>query len=487
MEEKDFYNDKAKQLLGISHVYPYQRLVIDHLLAVQGYWGEERCRETAPVNLVIFPTGSGKSLCFMLPAMLLEGITLVVYPLLSLIEDQYRRLVERSEQAAVLKGGMSAEEWGDLDKKIHSGKIRFLLTNPEMCRSKRFLGWAAEGLFCQLIIDEVHTLLQWGKSFRPALLELRNILKKEWFRGMHFFTATLSPEACNELKGILLPGNEWNIVRSGGDRPNLSYYFQPTPCPYAALEELCRNREGAVLIFCRSRRGAEKCARELRFRLKEEEVDCYHAGLTPEEKNMRQQWFLNSPRGIMAATTAYGMGVDKSDIRLVIHRDLPESVEAYLQEAGRAGRDRQAAASVVLLPTDKSALKGHFLETVLEGNECRRFRLMALMGEKLDQCGGCDFCMPGNWISQHKENCTNLAKIFNQYSGYWTLKEWIDVLCAWKTPSIAKKMLHWSPVFGLAEKLRPEDLQEIIRIWKMEGKISISTKLINKGNLFWNN
>lgn len=486
MVEKDFYNEKARVLLGIPHVYPYQRLVIDHLLTVQGYWGKERQEETAPVNLVIFPTGSGKSLCFMLPAMLLPGITLVVYPLLSLMEDQFRRLREKNQKAALLKGGMDSTELDELEEKILQGQIRFLLTNPEMCRSKRFLKWASEGRFCQVIIDEVHTVLQWGKSFRPALLELQNILNPSWFKGMHFFTATLSPEACLELKEILSPQHDWNIVRSGGDRPNLSYYFQHTLVRDAALEELCRSREGAVLIFCRSRRGAEECARELRYRLQEEDIDCYHAGLTYEEKQRRQEWFLHSPRAIMAATTAYGMGVDKSDIRLVIHRDLPNSVESYLQEAGRAGRDRLKASSVVLLPPWPGALDNSFLASVVQKEECRRYRLMQLMGEKLEQCGGCDFCSPVDWLPRHNSLVRQIIKALSRYSGLWTRREWVDLLCGWNTPGIRKKLLHRTELFGLADEVHPEDIQELLGRLKQADNIRIPKRGFSKGLVIWN-
>jgi len=461
--EQDFYNTMADKYLGIPYVYPYQRLVIHHLLAVQGYWGEELAQETPDRNLVILPTGSGKSLCFMLPGMMLEGITVVVYPLLSLMKDQFRRFLEQNVPVAMLKGGMSVEEKQILGRQIEKGNIQFLLTNPEMCQSTVFQSWAGKKYFCQLIIDEVHTVLQWGLTFRPALMDIRSILQHSWFRGVHLFTATLSESGTKQLKYLISPDCDWNVIRSCGDRENLRYFFISVYSINAALEELCRRRKGATLIFCNSRKSSEETARMLRTRLNRKDIQFYHAGMNNELKKQQEQWFFQSKEGILCSTTAYGMGVDKSDIRMVIHRDLPGSPEAFLQEAGRAGRDREQADSIVLLPEKNNDKPVGFATQIKNAAGCRRYAIMESMGETINQCGGCDFCTPENWIPSNQENLNLINGFIKKFAHLHKIQDIQDILSGFYSPGVIRNQWFLIKEFGILKDLDVDDLLETIK------------------------
>ncbi|MDA3851611.1 MAG: RecQ family ATP-dependent DNA helicase [Spirochaetaceae bacterium] len=461
---EDFYNQQAKELLGIPYIYPYQRLVIDNLLSAGGYWGEQTAGEINPFNLVIFPTGMGKSLCYMLPGILLPGITLVIYPLLSLMEDQYRRLSERNIPAAIYRGGQSKKDREEIQRQLSHRGIRFLLTNPEMCQSSELGSWISQGLFQQLIVDEVHTVLQWGETFRPSLIDLNKIIKLEYFKGIHFFTATLSTKDEKKLKNILIPQYSWNIIRSSGDRSNLQYHLVKSHHIMLSIEEICRNRSATVLIFCNSRKSTVQTAAELRLRLGNIEIRSYHAGMSTQEKILCARWFFHSTRGILCATKAYGMGIDKSDIGYVIHRDPPDSVESYLQEAGRAGRDGRKAYSIVLI---KPAMDYEgFIKEFAQWKFCRRSYLLTAMGEHAENCGGCDYCRPIQWTPSVNAMVKRLADrlIFN--SGRLNQRDLFDMFLGWYTPSVVSKRLYLYRDFASFKHWGLEDLLPIIDYWK---------------------
>ncbi|MDC7227540.1 MAG: DEAD/DEAH box helicase [Spirochaetales bacterium] len=325
----DPISDTAKDNFGISYLFPYQRLVISNILeAAAGLQSEAPSKQ-----IVILPTGAGKSLCFMLPSLMLQGPTLVIFPLLSLISDQLRRCEDAGIGACRLVGGQSAAERRELFSGIAEGGIKIVLTNPETALSPGILPRLKECRFLHLVFDEVHTIPEWGDSFRPACLESRRIFVEAEIPIVTAFTATASDMVLGRVKEILFPDEHPHIVSANPDRPNISYTVLPSLCKNLSLELLLAGSGSGsgsgksthrlnnleeyspaklvkrpVLIFCSSRRSAERTALEMRLRLNDNEIFFYHAGLSREEKTRIEKWFHCSTDGILSATIAFGMG-----------------------------------------------------------------------------------------------------------------------------------------------------------------------------------
>ena len=405
--------DRAKELFGISYLFPYQRLAIHNILSCLGVYGGEGAEASPGDQLIILPTGAGKSLCFQLPAALIPGLTLVVYPLLSLMADQERRLKAAGIRNRCLRGGQSEEERKELWQAIEGGEANFLIANPEILAAVRVKERLKGIGVHHLVIDEAHCVAEWGETFRPAYLELGKF-REELKPGVTTaFTATASPEVLNRIVLHLFAGEKPHLISGNPDRPNLTYRVLPVLAKNQALAALLDpgprggiagfKAERPAVVFCGTRGGTEVTAAALRKRLGEEEIFFYHAGLEREEKKDLESWFFSSKTGILTATCAYGLGVDKKDIRTVIHRDVPNSVEAYLQESGRAGRDgKNSQAALLVSPEDEA--KSLLFTTPYEAARyaaplayarkpaCRRKGLLALLGSESDNCSGCDFC-----------------------------------------------------------------------------------------------
>jgi ATP-dependent DNA helicase RecQ len=409
--EADPVVEKAKEIFGVSYLYPFQRLAIHNILSACGPQGEE---EDPPPGdqIILLPTGAGKSLCFQLPAAMLPGITVVVYPLLSLMSDQKRRLDGAGVASRVLRGGQERAEREEIWADLACGRVKLLITNPEALGGAEVLARCASLHITHLVIDEAHCVAEWGQSFRPSYLELGRIREVLAPRAATAFTATASPPILAGIITHLFGGVKPHIISGNPDRPNISYRVLPVLSKDEALADLLRTAARPALVFCSSRPGTEMTARYLRRRLGEREIFFYHAGLAREEKKEVEKWFFSSG-GILAATCAYGMGVDKADIRTVIHRDIPSSVEAYLQESGRAGRDGRQSFAILLTdgreawraaeaPPGDGAIREQMdarrraMLAYCGAGVCRRRYLLSLLGAECDSCGeegrGCDIC-----------------------------------------------------------------------------------------------
>lgn len=390
----------ARERFGVPYLFPYQRLVVANVLDAIG-GGEGRLRQ-----IVILPTGFGKSLCFQLPALLLPGPSLVVYPLLALLEDQRRSLEARGIGAAVFRGGMEEAERRTAEAAVESGKARILITTPESLASgRRLRGFLKSQGLSHVAVDEAHCVSEWGESFRPAYLELGRAIEELGPLAVSAFTATASPAVFEAVAASLFGGEAYRIIEGDPDRPNISYSVQPTLSKLHSLEALLRSKPRPAIVFCSSREGTEILAEDLRRRLGEREVYFYHAGLERAEKRKVEAWFLGSSAGVLVATCAYGMGVDKRDIRTVIHYEAPPSIEAYLQEAGRGGRDGLPSSAILLVGWNEEASLGReadpgrrarreaLLGYARSKSGCRREALLGLLGAELrGPCSGCDRC-----------------------------------------------------------------------------------------------
>lgn len=424
MGKEDLLLNTAKERFGIDYLFPYQRLVMYNILEAAGIPGfappqqsgppgrEPLPGDTKPHQIIILPTGAGKSLCFMLPALFLKGPTLVIFPLLSLIADQARRVEETGMEGIILRGGQSREERRKLWRKLDQGKVHMILTNPETALSPGVLPELGKRSIQHLVIDEMHTVSEWGDTFRPVYREIGRLGEELKISIISAFTATASETIINRIKEILFPQSSPHLIAANPDRPNISYRVHRVLSKSSALASLLSEIDGLkakkvrrpAIIFCRSRVSTELTAAMLRRRLEEGEIFFYHAGLEKDEKKRVEEWFFSSTNGILCATCAYGMGVDKKDIRTVIHRDIPPSVEAYLQESGRGGRDREPSEAVILLgDEDSPELIGFdtpvekrryqvLHEVFTSSSRCRREGLLAILGAEPEACFGCDVC-----------------------------------------------------------------------------------------------
>lgn len=297
-------------------------------------------------TLGLMPTGGGKSVTFQVPALALEGVCLVITPLIALMNDQVEHLLQRGIRAAAIYSGLSRQDiLRHLDNTVFGGN-KFLYVSPERLTTELFQAKLRQMKVSFIAVDEAHCISQWGYDFRPAYLEISHVRELVPDAPILALTATATPrvvdDICAQLK--FRPGH--HVFRMSFERKNLSYIVRHAEDKTAELLHILRSMEGSAIIYTRSRQGTRDMARFLEA----EGIPAlyYHAGLTNVDKTVRQKAWQEDETRVMVATNAFGMGIDKPDVRLVVHLDLPDSVEAYFQEAGRAGRDGKRAYAVLL-------------------------------------------------------------------------------------------------------------------------------------------
>lgn len=305
-------------------------------------------------TLGLMPTGGGKSITFQVPGMMLPGVTIVVTPLISLMKDQVDNLRRRHIKAVSLHSGMSRREINIATEKLLNGGARFLYISPERLRNDNFLALIRQIEVSLIVVDEAHCISQWGYDFRPSYLRLS--LLREKFPGIPLLalTASATPRVVDDIVTRLGMRNEARFALSF-TRDNISFLVRHTEDKLGKLLEILRATEGSTIIYTRSRKKTVDVA----SMLAREGVDAlsYHAGLETHEKSQRQDDWQSGKVRVMVATTAFGMGIDKPDVRLVVHYDPPSTLEEYYQEAGRAGRDGKASLAVMLVAArDKATL-----------------------------------------------------------------------------------------------------------------------------------
>ena len=371
----------------------------------------------------VMPTGAGKSLCFQLPALLLEGITLVVSPLISLMRDQVAALVQAGIPAAFFNSALTERQYALALERARAGRYKLIYVAPERLGTERFLDFALHAEIALLAVDEAHCVSQWGQDFRPHYLEIPDFAARLPRRPVvGAFTATATQAVRRDMRELLQLRDPYEIV-TGFDRPNLFFavrHGREQDKRAWLLEFVKRHGEDSGIVYCATRKKVEEvCAL-----LKAEGVPAgrYHAGLEQEERGRSQEDFLWDRIRVMVATNAFGMGIDKSDVRYVVHYNMPKDMESYYQEAGRAGRDGEKAECVLLYSSadeqtarfliqqdrENEALDEAQLEQVRRRDyarlrrmsgychtgECLRRYLLEYFGETPPgRCGSCGNCL----------------------------------------------------------------------------------------------
>lgn len=296
-------------------------------------------------TLALLPTGGGKSLCYQLPAMAMEGIALVISPLVALMKDQVQQLRLRNIPAAYIVSGMSRREIEVILNNAIYGKVKLLYVSPERLGSRTFIEHLRQMPVSLIAVDEAHCISQWGYDFRPPYLEIGKIRAYHPEAPIIAVTATATPEVAADIQKQLEFKNG-RIFQSSFLRPNLSYSVFKEQDKLAKLLAIVRGCGGSGIVYVRNRRRTIEVAKFLNDN--DIAALAYHAGIDNKERDKRQQQWTTSTDGVMVATNAFGMGIDKANVRFVVHLDLPESPEAYFQEAGRSGRDGRRSYAVIL-------------------------------------------------------------------------------------------------------------------------------------------
>ncbi|MYM55532.1 DNA helicase RecQ [Thalassovita mangrovi] len=360
--------------------------------------------------LAIMPTGGGKSLCFQLPALMREGVTVVISPLIALMRDQVRGLREAGVEAGALTSGNTPEETDAVWQALEEGRLKLLYIAPERLGAGSALGMLRRIGVSLIAVDEAHCVSQWGHDFRPDYLRIGE-LRRDLNVPLAAFTATADAETQAEIVTRLFDGQQPETFLRGFDRPNIHLAFAAKNNPRSQILNFAAARKGqSGIVYCGTRAKTETLAKALRDA---GHAAChYHGGMEAEDRRLTEQRFQQEDGLIVVATVAFGMGIDKPDIRWVAHADLPKSIEAYYQEIGRAGRDGAPAETLTLFGADDIRLRRAQIDEGLapperrmadharlnallglaEALKCRRETLLGYFGETEVTCGKCDLC-----------------------------------------------------------------------------------------------
>jgi ATP-dependent DNA helicase RecQ len=435
--------------------------------------------------LVLMPTGGGKSLCYQIPALLRHGVAIVVSPLIALMQNQVEALTQLGIRAAFLNSSVDRDTIRDTERRLFADDLDLLYVAPERLMTDRFLalldGLAEGGRLALFAIDEAHCVSQWGHDFRPEYLQLSAIHERHPNVPRLALTAT-ADEATRREMIVRLGLTEARIFIASFDRPNIRYSVVEKDNPRRQLLNfLAAHRGEAGIIYCLSRKKVDATAAWLNQQ--GYPALPYHAGLETETRAQNQRRFLREDGIIMVATIAFGMGIDKPDVRFVAHLDLPKSLEAYYQETGRAGRDGEAAEAWMTYGLQDVALqrarindsgadeqqkilenqKLNALLGYAESGHCRRVVLLHYFGEDSQPCNNCDACLnpPESWdgsVAAQKA----LSTVFRTGQRFG-VKHLTDVLTGQENPKTIDYGHQHLSTWGIGADIKPEDWRSIFR------------------------
>lgn len=478
MPKKDKH-DVLKEVFGFDRFRPGQEEVVDTLLSGTSV-------------LAIMPTGAGKSLCFQVPALVREGLTLVVSPLVALMQDQVSALKLAGVAADAIHSNQDRETNVEVWRRVSNGEIKILYLAPERLMTERMLTALSRLPVSLIAIDEAHCLSQWGPAFRPDYAELGNL--STWFPDVPIaaMTATADEATRRDIELQLFAGRHQTFV-SGFDRPNLTLNVSMKNSWKRQLVDYVTARKGSSgIVYCLSRKKTEEVA-EL---LSEAGINaiCYHAGLSAEERTERQNRFVTESDLVIAATIAFGMGIDKPDVRFVFHTDLPSSMEAYYQEIGRAGRDGLEADVHMLFGAGDIRLRKQFIDqeeasdedhkrrelsrlgsliAYAEATSCRRQTLLSYFGEDTRACNNCDNCLNPVDVKDGTERAHMVFDAIYETGERYGQAHIIDVLCGKETEKLLKARHDEISSFAQGKDIARNEWQSLVRQMISQGLLEV--------------
>jgi ATP-dependent DNA helicase RecQ len=433
----------------------------------------------------LMPTGGGKSLCFQLPALLRDGLTIVVSPLISLMKDQVDALQTSGVAATFLNSALDANEARTRWRGLHRGEHRLLYVAPERLMVESFLEKARQWNVSLIAIDEAHCISEWGHDFRPEYRELAKLREHFPNTPIMALTATATERVRKDiLKQLQL--RDARCYVASFNRPNLTYRVVPKADPYEQVLTLIHGRPNeSGIVYCASRKTADSLAKKLSadgIRAKP-----YHAGLEAKERAQHQEMFLRDDVRVITATIAFGMGINKPNVRFVVHHDLPKNIESYYQETGRAGRDGLPGDCVLLFSASDVVKQRKFIEekseaeqriaheqlramiTYAETRDCRRATLLKYFGEALSppSCDGCDNCLTpretfdGTVYAQKFLSCVH--RIYTKHGFGFGLNHVVEVLTGGDTEAIRQRSHDQLSTFGIGRDVTRGKWQAIGR------------------------
>ena len=457
-----------RDIFGFDEFRPGQSEIIDAVVDKQNV-------------LAIMPTGGGKSLCFQLPALMGEGLTVVISPLIALMRDQVRGLQAAGVAAEAITSANTEEETDKIFSALNASKLRILYLAPERLASTAMQSALHRYNVVSLVVDEAHCVSQWGHDFRPDYLRIGE-LRRSLDVPLAAFTATADEETRQEIIERLFDGIAPSSFLHGFDRPNIHFSFVVKDNPRRQIIEFVNQRKGQPgIIYCGTRAKTETLAKAL------EEIGhstChYHGGMSAEDRKVVESRFSGEDGLIVVATVAFGMGIDKPDIRWVAHADLPKSIESFYQEIGRAGRDGGPAEAYTLYGADDIRLRRSQIDEGLasierksvdhgrlnallglaEALNCRRLTLLKYFGESNVECKNCDLCERPPETFDATQPVRKALSAILRTGEYFGAGHLIDILLGIETDKVRSHGHQSLPTFGVGKELSRVKWQAVFR------------------------